>query len=106
MIKKYAYTKIAPYAGLRSDGNGCISLRVNADADPGKRDFYVVDLDFDGNNRMLASDYKITSAVLIHSKKKRDEKPRYIPVSAVSTVLREKGTSVQELLQRYLDSHA
>ncbi len=106
MIKKYIYTKITPYAGLRSDGNGGISLRVNSDANPERRDFYVVDLDFDGKNRELASDYKITSAVLIYSKKKKDDKPRHIPVSAVSAALRGRGTSVQELLQRYLDLRA
>ncbi len=94
---------IEPYAGFRSDGNGGIFMKINVDASPEKRDFYVVELDLTEGDKSLATNYKVNDAVLYPSSKKRGENPRRIPISAVGATLRGKGTTIRELLQRYLN---
>ncbi len=103
MINKNRYTIVEPYARLKSDGNGGIFLRVNADADPEKRDFYEVVFDFTGDDRSSASSYRVTTAVMYPSGKMRHHRFKHITVAAVAAALRARETSIQEILQKYLN---
>ncbi len=103
MVNKSVYSMIEPYAGFRSDGNGGIFMKIKVNADPEKRDFYVVELDFTDGDRSSATNYRVNDAVLYPSNKKRGENPRRIPISAVGAALRGKSTTIKELLQKYLN---
>lgn len=58
MAEGNGYRQITPYARIKRM-NGAFFLRVNADANPDKRDFYEVIIDLEGKDSLKASNYRI-----------------------------------------------